>query len=211
MLTGIRAGFAETQPAPGTKKKMKHSKRGKKGGNAASMSQPPLVTRVNDSLPVCDAPVLHIAGRPMLPANALKGLTPEIRRLHDHVLSMELNLLRAPTGTAGYPLYAAKVPSGLDFNHISPADLIFLRFYYIFEMLHMRRVDFTFVRLYALHLNYLVKKEELSQIAVADPYYMSESFLNLGDEECKGVEKYITKFMLDNKDKEIILVPYHPM
>ena len=75
----------------------------------------------------------------------------------------------------------------------------------------MRRVDFTFVLLYALHLNYLVKKEELSQIAVADPYYMSESFLNLGDKERNGAEKYITKFMLDNKDKEIILLPYHPI
>ena len=73
----------------------------------------------------------------------------------------------------------------------------------------MRRVDFTFVRLYALHMDYLVKKEELSQIAAADPYYMSESFLNLGDEERKGAEKYIKNFMLD-KDKEIILLPYHP-
>ena len=54
--------------------------------------------------------------------------------------------------------------------------MIFLQFDYIFEMLHMRRLDFTFIRLYALHLNYLVKKEELSHIAVADPYYMSESF-----------------------------------
>src|SRR4051812_46710963 len=54
MLTGIRAGFAETQRAPRTKKKTKHRKRGKKGGNAASMSQPPPVTRVNDSLPVRD-------------------------------------------------------------------------------------------------------------------------------------------------------------
>src|ERR1041384_7089438 len=90
MLTGIRADFAETQPAPGTKKRTKHRKRGKKGGNDASMSQPPPVTRVNDSLPVRDASVLHILGRPMLPANALKGLMPELRRLHDHVLSTEL-------------------------------------------------------------------------------------------------------------------------
>ena len=88
--------------------------------------------------------------------------------------------------------------------------MIFLRFDYIFEMLHMRRLDFTFVRLYALHLNYLVKKEELSHIVVADPYYMSESFLNLGDEERKGDENYITNFLLDNKDKEMILLPYHP-
>jgi len=88
--------------------------------------------------------------------------------------------------------------------------MIFLRFDYIFEMLHMRWLDFTFVRLYALHLNYLGKKEELSQIAVADPYYMSESFLKLGDLERTEAEAYITKFMLDNKDKEMILLPYHP-
>ena len=87
MLTGIRAGFSETQPGPGTKKKPKHRKRGKKGANAASMSQPPPVIRVNDSVPVRDAPVLHIAGRPMLPENALKGVTLELRRLHEHVLS----------------------------------------------------------------------------------------------------------------------------
>jgi len=93
MLTGICAGFAETQPGPGTKKKQKHRKRGKKGANAASMSQPPPVIRVHDSVPVRDAPVLHISGRPMLPANELKGLTQELRRLHDHVLSTEHSLL----------------------------------------------------------------------------------------------------------------------
>ena len=138
MHAGIRAAYAETQPGPVMKKK--HRKRPKKGASNAnaSRSQPPPVIRVHDSVPVRDAPVLHIAGRPMLPANALKGLTLELRRLHDHVLSMEHSLLRAPTGTAGYPLYAAKVPPGLDFNHICPADMIFLRFDYIFEMLHMR-------------------------------------------------------------------------
>ena len=146
----------------------------------------------------------------MLPENALKVLKLELRRLHDHVLSTEESLLRAPTGIAGYPLYAAKVPAGLDFNYHSPADMIFLQFDYIFEMLHMTRLDFTFVRLYALHLNYLVKKEELSHIAVADPYYMSKSFLKQGDLECTEVEAYITKFMLDKKDKEMILLPYHP-
>ena len=146
----------------------------------------------------------------MLLKKALKGVTLELRRLHDHMLSTEQSLLRAPTGTAGYPLYAAKVPAGFDFNHHSPADMIFLWFDCIFEMLHMRWLDFTFVRLYALHLNYLVKKEELSHIAVADPYYMSESFLKQGDVERKAVEEYVTKFMLDNKDKEMILLPYHP-
>ena len=114
-----------------------------------------------------------------------------------------------PTSTTGYSLYAAKVPAGFDFNHDSPADMVFLQFDYIFEMLHVRRLDFTFVRLYALHQNYLVK-EELSNIAVAGPYYMSENFLKRGDVERKSAEEYILKFMLANKDKEMILLPYHP-
>ena len=88
--------------------------------------------------------------------------------------------------------------------------MIFLRFDYIFEMLHMRWIDFTFVRLYALHLNYLVKKEELSNIAVADPYYMYENFLNQDDLERKSAEEYILKFMLANKEEEMILLPNHP-
>ena len=87
--------------------------------------------------------------------------------------------------------------------------MIFLQFDYIFEILHMRQLDFTFVCLYALHLNNLVKKEELSNIAVADPYYMYENFLKRGDVERKSAEEYILKFMLANKDKEMILLPYH--
>ena len=54
-----------------------------------------------------------------------------------------------------------------------------------------------------------MKKEELSQIAVADPYYMTESFLKLWDIERQATEEYILKFMLANKGKEIFLLPYH--
>ena len=75
MHAGIHAAYVETQPGPVMKKK--HRKRSKKcASNAnASRSQPPLVIWVHDSVLVRDAPVVHIASRPMLPENALKGLT----------------------------------------------------------------------------------------------------------------------------------------
>ena len=55
-----------------------------------------------------------------------------------------------------------------------------------------------------------MKSKEVSQICVADPYYMHESFLSLGDFECETARDYLQKFMVQNKDHEIVLVPYHP-
>ena len=60
-------------------------------------------------------------------------------------------------------------------------------------------------------MSFVIKREEISQIAVADPYYMHESFLSLGDYELKTAREYIENFMLMNKEKEMVLVPYHPM
>src|ERR1041385_3701981 len=54
-----------------------------------------------------------------------------------------------------------------------------------------RRLDFTIGRLFALHMSFVIKREEISQIAVADPYYMHESFLSLGDYELKTAREYI--------------------
>ena len=55
-----------------------------------------------------------------------------------------------------------------------------------------------------------MKREEVLQICVADPYYMHESFLSLGDFERETAMEYLQNFMVQNKDREIVLVPYHP-
>ena len=55
-----------------------------------------------------------------------------------------------------------------------------------------------------------MNSEEVSQICVADPYYMHESFLSLGDFERETAREYLQNFMVQNKDREIVLVPYHP-
>jgi hypothetical protein len=96
----------------------------------------------------------------MLPKDSLEAITGDLRRLHDRVLSSELDLLRSEE--PGYPLYTVDVPIGRGFVDSSPADLFFLWFDYIFEMYLMRRLDIMSVRLYVLHMNYIIRKEQIS-------------------------------------------------
>jgi hypothetical protein len=204
----VKEGLIGSLPEP----RKKHRKRETKKGSAtakASSSQPPPAFRVQDSVPIVNAPLLHVAGTPMLPKDALEAITGDLRRLHDRVLSSELDLLRSEE--PGYPLYMVDVPTRRGFVDTSPVDLFFLRFDYIFKMYLMRRLDFMFVRLYALHMNYIIRKEQISQIAVADPYYMHEGFLGNIGVECEATAKYIEDFMVANKAKETILLPYHAM
>ena len=74
----------------------------------------------------------------------------------------------------------------------------------------MRRLDFTFVRLYALHMNYIVRREQITGLAVADPYYMHEGFLSINEANRQYAREYIEEFLVINKDKEKILLPYRP-
>ena len=60
-----------------------------------------------------------------------------------------------------------------------PADKFFLRFDYIFDMFHVKKLDFMFVCLYALHMSYIIGVEQIAHICVADPYYMHEAYLGV--------------------------------
>ena len=124
------------------------------------------------------------------------------------MLSTEKSLLASKD--PGYPTYAARVPEGKCYIDTRPAEVFFLRFDHIFEMFLTRRLDFTIIHLFVLHMSSVMKSEEVSQICVADPYYMHESFLSLGDFERETAREYLQNFMVQNKDREIVLVPYHP-
>ena len=78
-------------------------------------------------------------------------------------------------------------------------------------MFDLKKLDFTFVRLYALHMNYLIVVDQIPHICVADPYFMHEGFLGVRTKHREYAREYIANFMLANKDKEAILVPYHPL
>ena len=76
-------------------------------------------------------------------------------------------------------------------------------------MFQMRTLDFTFVHLYALHKNYILRREQVTGLGVADPYYMHEGFLSINDANRQYASQYIEEFLVSNKDKETILLPYH--
>ena len=109
----------------------------------------------------------------------------------------------------GYPLYAAQVPGGRLYVERWPANKFILRFDYIYDMFHMTKLDFQFIRMYALYLNYFIRVENIKYICVADPFYMHESFFEVCKEHRDYASKYLGEFMIANKDKEVILLPYH--
>src|SRR4051812_29391076 len=90
----------------------------------------------------------HAAGELILPPKPLESISGDLKRLHDHVLSTERSLLASKD--PGYPLYAVRVPPGMGCVDTSPAEVFFLRFEHIFEMILTRRLDFMIVRLFAL-------------------------------------------------------------
>ena len=59
-------------------------------------------------------------------------------------------------------------------------------------------------------MNYIIRIEQIPYICVADPYFMQEGFL-AGPKHREYASNYIADFIVGNKDKETILVPYHPM
>ena len=75
-------------------------------------------------------------------------------RLHDDVLRVEKDLIASKD--PGYPLYVVNVPQQMSYVNGFPADKFFLRFDYIFDMFHVKKLDFTFIRLYALHMSYII-------------------------------------------------------
>ena len=68
----------------------------------------------------------------------------------------------------GYPLYAAQVPGGSLYVERWPVNKFILRFDYIYDMFHMTKLDFQFIRMYALYLNYFIRVENIKYICVAD-------------------------------------------
>ena len=132
-----------------------------------------------------------------------------VRRLHDDVLQTEKGLIASKN--LGYPLYVVNMPRQRSYIHTCLADKFFLRFDYIFDMFHLKKLDFAFVRLFSLYMDYIIGIEQIPYICVADPYFMHEGFLAVCAKHHEYARDYIVDFMVANKDKETILVPYHPM
>jgi hypothetical protein len=173
---GLKKGLEDHQPPK------KERKRPPKRGSAAykkARAHSNQTAEFEECVPVKGASMFHVTGQPILPPKPLAGISGDLRRLHDHVLSTEKSLLASED--PGYPLYAVRVPQAKCYVDTLPVEVFFLWFDHIFEMFLTRRLDFMIVRLFALHMNFVIRREQISQISVADPYYMHESFLHLGD------------------------------
>ena len=126
----------------------KHRKRERKDNNkAAAMIQPPPQPRVQDRIPVPGAAKYHIAGEPILPKASVHAIHVDLRRLHDDVMRREKILIASENPV--YPLYVVNVPRQRLYVDTITAEKFFLRFDYIFDMFHLKKLDFTFLRLYA--------------------------------------------------------------
>ncbi|KAK1680488.1 hypothetical protein QYE76_041336 [Lolium multiflorum] len=150
---------------------------------------------------------LHHLGEPMLPEHVLNLLTGDMASLHNQVQYLERQLLKSKNPS--YPLFVAKVPTGMNFVEKYPADLCFIRFNDIFSIYRMQMLHFSVVRLVALSLSSQIVKEGTPTIAIMDPFYMRESIIcNAGD---RAIATRREDFMLANIKKGAILIPYFPI
>ncbi|KAK1603656.1 hypothetical protein QYE76_027329 [Lolium multiflorum] len=146
---------------------------------------------------------LHHLGEPMLPEHVLKLLTGDMASLQ-HVENLLLK-----SKDPGYPLFVAKVPTGMNFVEKYPADLCFIRYNDIFSIYRMQMLHFSVVRLVALSLSSQIVKEGTPTIAIMDPFYMRESIIcNAGDRAI--ATRQVEDFMMANIKKGAILIPYFP-
>ncbi|KAK1628880.1 hypothetical protein QYE76_003195 [Lolium multiflorum] len=184
------------------KRKRPNKKDAKDKAAAKSKDKVPLL----DKLPNNWRPLHHL-GEPMLPEHVLKVLTGDMASLHNQVLYLEKQLLKSKDPS--YPLFVAKVPTGMNFVEKYPADLCFIRFNDIFSIFRMQMLHFSVVRLVALSLSSQIVKEGTPTIAIMDPFYMRESIIcNPGDRAI--ATRQVEDFMLANIKKGAILIPYFP-
>ena len=107
-----------------------------------------------------------------------------------------------------YPVFTAKVPKDSDFVHEAPADLFFIAYEDDFNLFHSKRLDYNLVRLYALNQAMRIRRDNTPYVKVVDPYYMRDSLLVEGSRTRTMATEYLQRFMLTNKRKNNLLVPF---
>ncbi|KAK1643245.1 hypothetical protein QYE76_061050 [Lolium multiflorum] len=149
---------------------------------------------------------MHEAGKPILGPELLHLASGAMLPLQDSILVLESILLKDKD--PNYPVFTVRVPRDVGVTDV-PADIFFIAYEDIFKLFHARRLDYNLVRLFALNLAMKIKRESIPDDAIADPYYMRESQLNLSAVRVRA-SLYLQKCFLDNKRKDNILLAYFP-
>ena len=148
-------------------------------------------------------------GEPMLPQDQLAAAPHEIIYLHQQILKHEKWLLSLKEKIT-FPVFAVRVSDEyVDWGHEFPSEVFFVSFEDVFNMLHLRRLSLSFLRLWALHLTSAIVVDNIMDVAIADPEILYQDIFKT-KAGCTRMAKYLTKFMLQNQDKANLLVPYCP-
>ncbi|KAK1604030.1 hypothetical protein QYE76_027703 [Lolium multiflorum] len=143
------------------KRKRPNKKDAKDKAVAKSKDKVPLV----DKLPNNWRPLHHL-GEPMLPEHVVNKLTAS---LHETVRHVDKQLLKSKDPS--YPLFVAKVPTGMNFVEKYPADLCFIRFNDIFSIYRMQMLHFSVVEDFML--------ANIKKGATLIPYFPEDKFCTL--------------------------------
>jgi hypothetical protein len=193
-----------TAPIEEKKKGLKHSQSKK----ASSQPSPRKILRAEDGVQEepRDFP-MHIAGQPMLTKEMLANAGGAIVNLHDNIQYLEERLLQEKY--PGYLVYTIKVPEGHGFVDTSPAEIFFMRYEDIYNLLHSNRLDYNLVRLYTLHMALKEKREKTKGIMIVDPYFMRDVAL-VNEADQATVKEYLGNIFAENPTIDSILLPCFP-
>jgi hypothetical protein len=155
--------------------------------------------------------MVHEAGKLILPPEMVCLATPPMISLNQSILMLEGLLLK--DRDPNYPVCTAQVPmedGGLVVVREDPADLFFIAYEDLFNLFHQKRLNYNLVRLYALNEAMTIHRDNIPHVAVADPYYMRDSQLVEGSVTRTRAVEYLERFMLQNQQKNSLLVPFFP-
>ena len=150
---------------------------------------------------------VHEAGRLILPQELLRLGEGCMFSLQDAILKLERKLLKEED--PNYPVFTVKVPKYLaDFVHEAPADYFFISYEDVFKLFHYKRLDYNLVRLYALNQAMRIRRDNTPYVKVVDPYYMRDSLLVEGSTTRAMATEFLQRVMLNNQDKNGLLLPF---
>ena len=187
-----------------------------KGSKGASASQPtPMIIQGREDTipppPDKSAHMVHEAGKPIVPPEMTHLATPAMISLSASISMLEGFLLK--DRDPNYPAFTVQVPKeegGLVVVGEHPADLFLVAYEDVFNLFNQQRLNYNLVRLYALNEAMTIHRDNLSHVAVADPYYMRDSQLVQGSVTRTSAVEYLERFMLQNQQKNCLLVPFFP-
>jgi hypothetical protein len=148
---------------------------------------------------------MHELGESILSEQALATISMDMRSLHDTILHLEKNLLmeRSPT----YPVFVVSMPKGIGlYRFIAREPAISEVCRYLQYVPPQAAPPFHHLpRGMAAELT----RENTVVVAIMGPFFLLESVVRCSGDD-KIVEKYIENFLVANRDKETVLMPYFP-